>query len=84
VKRFVGFSVSIDGERPVCIACAERFAQECGYERLFWMGNRPQRCDGAATCPECSGRMDSTAAQEAAGRVATLLKPNSQAKGAWE
>jgi hypothetical protein len=76
VRHFVGLSVSIDGERPVCIACAERFAKECGYEHLFWVANCPQRCIATGVCPSCCKRMDSDEAQEAAGRVAALLKPN--------
>ena len=77
MKRFVGLSVSIDGEPPVCIACAERCANDGGFAHLFWMANRPQRCDGTTSCPECGERMDGEKAQEAAVRVAALLKANS-------
>ena len=73
MKRFVGLSVSIDGEPAVCIACAERCANDGGLAHLFWLGNRPHRCDVAETCPQCGARMDSNAAQEAAGRVAALV-----------
>ena len=76
MKRFVGLSVSIDGEPAVCIACAERCANAGGFLHLFWMANHPQRCIATGVCPECGKRMDSDEAQEAAGRVAALLKPN--------
>ena len=80
MKRFVGLSVSIDGEPAVCIACAERCANAGGFLHLFWMANHPQRCIATGVCPECGKRMDSDEAQEAAGRVAALLKPNAHAQ----
>ncbi len=76
MKRLVGLAVSIDGGPPVCIACAEKVADEGGFAHLFWMANRPQRVDAARVCA-CGARMDSERAQGAAGRVANFLKPNS-------
>lgn len=70
----VGLSVSIDGDPPVCIACAERCANEGGFVHLFWMTKRLQRCDGTAACPECGEQMDSNMAQEAAGRVSEMRR----------
>jgi hypothetical protein len=59
----------------VCIACAEKVADDGGFAHLFWMANRPQRVDAARVCV-CGARMDSERAQAAAGRVAEFLKPN--------
>jgi len=76
VDLLVGLAVSIDGEPPVCIACAEKVANEGEYAHLFWMMNRPKRIDCAAICPECGERMDSDKAQDAAVCVSDLVKPN--------
>lgn len=80
MKRLVGLAVSIDGDAPVCIACAEKVADDGGFAHLFWMANRPQRVDAARVCA-CGGRMDSERAQEAAVRVAEFLKPNKKVSG---
>jgi len=81
MKRFVGLAVSIDNDPAVCIACAERCATESGAPHLFWMANHPHRCIATGVCPGCNKRMDSNEAQEAAGRVTALLKPNAEAHG---
>ena len=76
VDLLVGLAVSIDGEPPVCIACAEKVANEGEYAHLFWMMNRCKPVDGAEICPECGDRMDSEKAQDAAVNVSDLVKPN--------
>jgi len=75
----VALSVSIDGEPAVCIACAERCANDGSFAHLFWMSNHPQRCSAADVCPECGERMDNDGAQQAAGRVAASLLKGQEA-----
>jgi hypothetical protein len=58
----------------VCVACAERCANDGGFAHLFWMVNHPQRCIVTGVCPECGKRMNGGEAKAAAGRVAKLLK----------
>ena len=74
----VGISVTLDGEPSVCIACAERCANDSGFVNIFWMMNSPRICDGSEMCPECHRRMDSDKAQEAAVRVAEILESNGE------
>jgi hypothetical protein len=71
-------SVVIDDEPAVCMACAERCANDSRYPRLFWLVNFPQECDGQAVCPDCRQRMDSQAAHEAVDRIVALLEGRSE------
>jgi len=79
VQDLVGLCVPIDDEPPVCVACAERIANDGGFPVLFWMCNKPKACPGADICPECEYPMDNKWARYAADRVAQYLQPNANA-----
>jgi hypothetical protein len=66
--------VSIDGEPAVCLACAERCANEGGFNILFWMVNKPRCCDGQIVCPECGEQMGGNKAVEAAVRLGKVFQ----------
>ena len=80
-SALLGLAITMDDEpNPICLVCAERIANESGFPNLFWFGHRPWKVDGEKAC-KCSRAYACREAEQAAGRIADLLKPNIAVSG---
>lgn len=79
LKKAVVLAVAIEGNSPVCLACAEQIAN-AGFPSLFWIFNPPKRVAAETIC-SCGKPMDNQQAEEAAARIVALLEEGRNKNG---